>query len=180
MRIIPGVMTVLLLALPAVSRAQSFAVHGSAGPTMSDPGYSLAAGLEFAPTAHIAFLVDFERTHLPSRLDTYEGGVTSAFRGGTVTLVAPALRVSLLGHDRVGPYGLVGLGAGVSRPNVTDLFPDRISRDVRAPFAGGGIQVPLRKHIAFFAEAKLMLVIGKEADDLFAVAPFRAGIEWRF
>ena len=50
-RIIPGVMTVLLLALPAVSRAQSFAVHGSAGPTMSDPGYSLAAGLEFAPTA---------------------------------------------------------------------------------------------------------------------------------
>jgi hypothetical protein len=178
-RIIPGVVTLLLLAFPALSSAQSFALHGSAGPTMTDPGHSVAAGLEFSPTSHLTFLVDFERTHLPSRIQTYEH-VTSAFRGGTVTLVAPALRLSLLGNDRVGPYGLVGIAAGVSRPNVTDLFPDHVSHEVRAPFFGGGIQVPLKNHVAFFAEARMMLVVGKEADELFAVAPLRAGIAWRF
>ena len=80
MRIIPGVVTLLLLAFPALSSAQSFALHGSAGPTMTDPGHSVAAGLEFSPTPHITVLVDVERTHLPSRIQTYER-VTSAFRG---------------------------------------------------------------------------------------------------
>lgn len=180
MRINPSVVTLLLLISPAISTAQTFALHGSAGPTMTDPGHSLAAGFEFSPTSHLTFLVDVERTHLPSRIQTHEYGVTSAFRGGTVTLVAPALRVSLLGNDRIGPYGLIGLAAGVSRPNVTDLFADRISTEVRAPFFGGGVQVPLKNHLALFAEARLMLVVGKEADDLFAVAPFRAGVAWRF
>ena len=143
---------------------------------MTDPGHSLAAGLAFSPTSHLTFMVDVERTHLSSQIHTDARGVTSAFRGGTVTLAAPALRVSLLGGDRVGPYGLVGLAAGVSRPNVTDLFPSR----VRGPFAGGGILVPLRNRVTFFAEARMMLVVGKEADELFAVAPFRAGIAWRF
>ena len=125
-------------------------------------------------------MVDVERTHLSSQIRTYDYGVTSAFRGGTVTLVSPACVLSLLGRDRVGPYGLVGLAAGVSRPNVTDLFPDRVSNEVRAPFAGGGIQVPLRNRVTLFAEARMMLVIGKGADDLFAVAPFRAGVAWHF
>ena len=49
-----------------------------------------------------------------------------------------------------------------------------------APFAGGGIQVPLRNRVTIFAEARMMLVVGKDADELFAVAPFRAGIAWRF
>ena len=179
MRIIPAVVALLLLASPAVTSAQTFALQGSAGPTMTDPGHSVAAGLEFSPTPHVTFLVAFERTHLPSRIQTYDR-VTSAFRGGTVTLVAPAVRLSLLGNDRVGPYGLVGLAAGVSRPNVTDLFPDQVSNEVRAPFFGGGIRVPLKNHVAFFAEARMMLVVGKEVDDVFAVAPFRAGVAWRF
>jgi hypothetical protein len=179
-RIIPGVVTLLLLTFPAVSSAQTVALHGSAGPTMTDPGHSLAAGLEFSPASHLTFLVDFDQTHLQSRIETHERGVTSAFRGGTVTLVAPALRLSVLGNDRVGPYGLVGLAAGVSRPNVTDLFPNEVSHEVLAPFFGGGIQVPLRNHLAFFAEARMMLVVGKEADELFALAPFRAGVAWRF
>ena len=180
MRIIPAVLTVLLLSSPTIASAQTFAVQGSGGPTMTDPGHSLAAGFAFSPTSHLTFMVDVERTHLSSRIHTDARGVTSAFRGGTVTLAAPALRVSLLGGDRVGPYGLVGLAAGVSRPNVTDLFPSRVTNEVRGPFAGGGIQVPLRNHVTLFAEARMMLVVGKEADELFAVAPFRAGIAWRF
>jgi hypothetical protein len=147
---------------------------------MADPGHSLAAGVGFSPMSHVTFIIDVERTHLSSQIRTYDYGVTSAFRGGTVTLVAPALRLSLLGNDRIGPYGLVGLAVGVSRPNVTDLFPNRVSSEVRAPFAGGGIQVPLRNHLTLFADARLMLVVGKNADELFALAPFRAGVAWRF
>ena len=48
----------------------------------------------------------------------------------------------------------------------------------RSPAAG--IQVPLRNHVTLLAETRMMLVVGKEADELFAVAPFRAGIAWRF
>ena len=180
MRIIPAVLSVLLLVSPTLASGQSFAVQGSGGPTMTDPGHSLAAGLAFSPTSHLAFMVDVERTHLSSQIHTDARGVTSAFRGGTVTLAAPALRVSLLGGDRVGPYGLVGLAAGVSRPNVTDLFPVRASNEVRGAFAGAGIQVPLRNRITLFAEARMTLVVGKDVDELFAVAPFRAGIAWRF
>jgi hypothetical protein len=180
-RIIPVVMTLLFLASsPAVAVGQTFAVHGSGGPTLSDPGYSLAAGVGLSPMSHLTFLVDIERTHFPSRIETYEGGVTAAFRGGTFTLVAPALRVSVLGNDRVGPYGLVGLAGGVSRPNVTDLFPSRVSDEVVAPFFGGGFQVPLEKHLAFFAEARMMLAVGTDADAVYAIAPFRAGVAWRF
>ena len=126
--LIPAVFTLLLLSSPAIANGQTFAVQASGSPTMTDPGHSLAAGFAFSPTSHLALMVDVERTHLSSQIHTDARGVTSAFRGGTVTLVAPALRVSLLGGNRVGPYGLIGLAAGVSRPNVTDLFPSRVAR----------------------------------------------------
>ena len=180
MRIILAVMTALLLVSSPVASAQSFGLQGSAGPTMTDPGHSLAAGVNFSPTPWLTLMVDLERTHISSQIRTYDDGVTAAFRGGTAILASPAVQVSLLGRDRVGPYAIVGLAAGVSRPNVTDLFPDRVTNEVRAPFAGGGIQVPLRNRVTLFAEARLMLVVGKEADDLFAVAPFRAGVAWHF
>lgn len=180
MRIILAVMSVLVLVCPPVASGQTFGLHGSGGPTMIDSGYSLAAGLGFSAGPRVTFIVDVERTHLSSRVDSDPRGLVSAFRGGTVTLAAPALRVSLLSRDRIGPYGLAGLAAGVSRPNVTNIFPDRISTEVRAPFFGGGIQVPLRNRVTLFAEARMVLVVGKGADDLFAMAPFRAGLAWRF
>lgn len=180
MRIVFLVLTALLLISPTIASAQSFVLNGSGGPTMHDSGYSLAAGFGFSPTSRLTFVLDVERTHLSSRVRTDDHGVTSAFRGGTVTLAAPALHVSLLGRDRIGPYSLVGLAAGLSRPNVTDLFPNHITTEVRAPFVGGGIQVPLRGRVTLFAEARMMLLIAKEADDLFALAPIRGGIAWRF
>ena len=47
---------------------------------------------------------------------------------------------------------LVGLAAGLSRPNVTDLFPNHITTEVRTPFVGGGIQGPLRRRVTLFAK----------------------------
>lgn len=178
MRVIHGLVFLLLLATPCIARAQSFVLQGSAGPTLIDSGYSLAAGIGLSPTSHLAVLFDLERTHLSSRLRSDGRGGFSGYRGGTMTLGSAQLRVTPFGRDRIGPYGLVGFAAGVSRPNVNELFPDPVTNDVRAIFFGGGIHVPLRDRVSLFADGRMM--IGAEAGELLAVAPIRAGIAWRF
>ncbi len=178
MRLVHGLVALLLLAYPGNASAQLFELHGSAGPTLVDRGYSLAAGVGFSPASPIAFVFDVERTHLFSRVSSDGRGGTFGFRGGTFTLASVQLRVAPLGRDRVGPYGLAGFAAGESRPNVSDLFPDRVTNDVRAFFFGGGIQMPLQSQVSLFADGRMML--GDERGELLAVAPIRAGVAWRF
>jgi len=179
MRVIPVFVCLLLsLATPRVANAQSFVVHGSAGPTLIDSGYSVAGGLGFSPSSHVSVLFDVERTHLSSRSSSDGRGGFSAFRGGTLTLGSAQLRVMPFGRDRVGPYGLVGFAAGVSRPNVNEMFPNEVTNDVRAMFFGGGIHVPLKERVSLFVDGRMM--IGAEAGELLAVAPIRAGVAWRF
>ena len=178
MRIIPGVVLLLFLILPAPAASQSFLVHGSGGPTLVDAGHSLAVGAGFSPASHVTLLFDVERTHLSSRVRSDGRGGVSAFRGGTVTMGTAELRVTLLGRNRITPYGLAGFGAGVSRPNVNEIFPEPRTNGVRAIFFGGGIHVPLRQQLSLFADARVM--VGAEAGELLAVAPLRAGLAWRF
>jgi hypothetical protein len=178
MRVIPVLVSLLLLATPKIAGAQSLVLQGSAGPTLVDSGFSVAGGLGFSPTSHLTVLFDVERTHLSSRLTSDGRGGFSGFRGGTLTLGSAQLRVTPFGRDRVGPYGLVGFAAGVSRPNVNAQFPDPVTNDVRAIFFGGGIHVPLRERVSLFADGRMM--IGAEAGELLAVAPVRVGVAWRF
>lgn len=178
MRVITGLVSLLLLACPPLASGQSFGLQGSGGPTLVETGYSLAGGIGFLPSSRLTVLLDVERTHLSSQVRSDGRGGVSGFRGGTLTLVAAHLRVTPFGHDRVGPYGLAGFAAGVSRPNVTELFPDRVTNDVRAVFFGGGIHVPLGERISLFADGRMM--VGTEAGELLAVAPLRTGIAWRF
>jgi hypothetical protein len=168
----------LLLLYPGIARGQSFILHGSAGPTIIDSGYSVAAGIGFIPASRIGVSFDLERTYLSSRLRSDGRGGVSGFRGGTLTLASGQLRIAPFGLDRIGPYGLAGFAAGISRPNVNDLFPERVTNDVRAMFFGGGIHVPLRERISLFGDARMM--IGAESGELLAVAPIRAGVAWRF
>jgi hypothetical protein len=177
MRLILLLPALALLACPGIASSQSFELHGSAGPTLVDPGYSLSAGGGFFPASFLAVLVDVERTHLVSRVRT-SGNSASSFRGGTLTLGTAQVRVAPLGRDRVGPYGLAGLAFGVSQPNVNEMFPNRVTNDVRAVFFGGGIQVPLQRRISLFADGRMM--VGAEAGELLAVAPIRAGVAWSF
>jgi hypothetical protein len=95
-----------------------------------------------------------------------------------LTLGSAQLRVTPFGSNRVGPYGLVGFAAGVSRPNVNETFPDPGTNDVRAVFFGGGLHVPLQERVSLFADGRMM--IGAEAGELLAVAPIRLGVAWRF
>ena len=169
----------MLLSLPVVARGQGVSVYGAAGPVLTDTGYSVAGGLGLAPSSRFTFLFSAERSHLPSRHDVSPGS-SSHFRGGTFTLGSAELRASLFGRDRISPYGLVGFAAGRSRPNVNDVFPTPVVETVRAPFAGGGVQVPIGEHVNLFADLRLMLIVGTEADSLYALAPLRAGLSWRF
>ena len=181
MRIIPAVVvSVLLLAFPAPSSGQTnLDIHGSGGPTLYDRGSSVSVGVGFTPTSWLSVVVDVERTHQPSRLST-EHGVTSAFRGGTLTSVVGGIRASLFGPDRIGPYALAGLAVGVSRPNVNDLWPRRVAHQVQGPFVGGGFQVPVGNRISLFADGRVMLMAGRQADVLLGVSTIRAGMTWRF
>jgi hypothetical protein len=175
---ITGFVALLLLAVPCLARGQSFVLHGAAGPTLIDSGYSLAAGAGFSPTPHITVLVNVERTHLASGMRSDRPGSISAFRGGTLTIGAAELRIAPLGRNRVGPYGLAGFALGQSRPNVNETFPNPVTNDARAVFFGGGIDVPVGARVSFVADGRLML--GDEAGELLAVLPIRAGLSWGF
>lgn len=168
----------LLLLPPNLANAQSFGLYGSAGPTITDAGHSFAAGAGFSPTSRLSFVFSFERTHL-SRRTTRDRDTVSNFRGGTLSLGTAEVRFAPFGRGRVGPFALAGIAAGVSRPNVNDVFPDPVTNDVRAFFFGGGIDVPLGDRLSVFADARM--TVGTEGyDGIVAVAPLRAGVTWRF
>ena len=177
MRLIFPLVALLSLASPGLVNGQSFDVHGSAGPTLIDRGYSAAGGVGLYPTSRIGIVLDVERTHLFSR-ETITPTSASRFRGGTLTVGSAQLRVVPLGRDRVGPYVLAGFAAGQSRPNVNAAFPNAVTNDIRAVFFGGGLHVPVQRHLAFFADGRMM--VGAEAGETLAVAPLRVGLALRF
>jgi hypothetical protein len=169
----------LVLFLPGLANAQSLEVYGAAGPTLKDAGNSVAIGAGFSPHSRITLLFNFERTHLSTRISTDDHGVTSRFRGGTLLLGSAELRIVPFGRHRLGPYGFVGLAKGVSRPNVNADFPNRITNDVTAGFAGGGLQIPLGEKVVLFGDVRMTL--GAEGvEGIVAVVPLRAGIAIRF
>ncbi len=180
MRGVLGLLLALSLVSSAPALAQGVSVHAAGGPTLGDAGFSVAGGVAWAPTTRLTLLGSVERSHLVSRRDTFPGGGVSRFRGGTFTLASAEVRLSLFARNRLGPYGLAGFAVGRSRPNVTDEFPTAASHRVVAPFAGGGLHVPLNARAAFFTDVRLQLVAVTEADDLHALTPLRAGFSWRF
>ena len=178
MRLVSGFVCLLVVMCPAFASAQSFQLQGSAGPTLVDAGHSLTAGVGLTAGSRVSFLLGLDRIHISSQV-RHDDRSTGLFRGGTLTLATAEIRFGLLSRDRIGPYALAGLAAGVSRPNVNDSFPDPVTNDVRAMFFGGGLHVPLGERWTVFADARLLF--GEEGDDGIAAAvPVRGGVAWRF
>ena len=168
----------VVLLIPNGANGQVWEVQGSAGTTVTDPGHSLAIGAGFSPTSRVTFQLTAERTHL-SGGTRRDGDVISSIRGGTLLLGTAEVRVTPLGRDRIGPFVLGGVAAGVSHPNVNATFPGQVANDVRALVVGGGLQVPLRGGVALVAEGRF--VFGADGPEgIVAVAPLRVGIGWRF
>lgn len=163
----------------AQSLASSVSVHGAAGPTMVDAGHHISAGVGYTVTPRVTLLVDFQRTHLASRLTRHERG-GSAFRGGTLTAATGEVRVALWPSDRVTPYGLAGAGAGISRPNANATFgPSQVTNAARFVFVGGGVEVPVQDRLSVFGDVRLLTGVEGE-HGLLAMMPVRFGLAWRF
>ena len=134
--------------------------------------------MNYSPTNLLSLVFGYDHTHLQSRTRVTPHG-SSSFRGGTLFLGSAELQVMPFGRHRWGPYGLGGLAAGWSRPNVNTQYPQRITNSVQAFFLGGGMQVPVNDRVRLFVDWRMLL--GAEGGDgMVAVNPLRAGLSWRF
>jgi hypothetical protein len=182
----PTLFVCILLMLPAAVRAQGardpspeeprWSVTTAAGSHLKDGGDLQAIAFGFTPVRRLALVLNVERNHVPTRVDTYPNGY-SATRGSTVTTVSGELRVSS-GSRRVEPFGFVGTGVGRSRLNVNERFPDAVTNTARSFYAGGGVLIPVARAFALSIDAKFVLLA--EAGESGAMAPVRAGVVWRF
>jgi hypothetical protein len=188
MRVTLPYAVLLLFALPQVANGQSFMVLGSGGLTTLDsghnlsygldPGLSLAAGIGIVTTPRLDVLIEVNRTHRPSQFRIDGFGDVSGFRGGTLTLAVGELRAHLFDRERVGPYGILGFAAGISRPNVNEVFPDRVTNAVRTIVVGGGVHAPLSRALSVFADVRIF--VGGETGEFLLLIPARGGLAWKF
>jgi hypothetical protein len=137
---------------------------------------SVATG--YSPTPKVTVLVGAWRMHRPTTLRRYSDGGSSLTRGGTTQFVSGEVRFSFLAGERVVPYAFTGGGLGVSRPNVNQAFPDRVTNTAYVIFGGGGLAFPLGSRLS--ASADLGLVMLGERDVIRPILPVRAGLTWRF
>lgn len=178
-----AVLFVLLATMSTPAFAQSagssrrFSLDLGLGSHLNDGGdvESVSAGWAFSRYATLAATV--ERSHVPTERRTYPGG-QSVTRNGTLTSIGGELRLTIPVADRWIPYGVVGVGVGESVLNVNESFPDAVTRTTGLIYAGGGVRYSLGPAAALFGDAKL--VIAREADDLSARLPIRAGVSLRF
>ena len=59
-------------------------------------------------------------------------------------------------YKRLSPYVLVAIGRGVSRPNVNEFFPDRVTHTVTLQGPGFGARVRLTEHLSAFADIRFL------------------------
>ena len=175
-----GLILLVLVLLPGAASGQTFALYGSAGPTLRDLGNSIAVGAGFSPRSWLTLAFAAERTHLSSTTERDSlGRIVSSVRGGTMYLGTGEVRFMPLPGAPIRPYGLAGLAGGVSRPTVNARYPDAVTNDVRTIFFGGGLAMPVGPRLTFFGDARLM--VGAEGvEGIVAVAPLRGGVAWRF
>ena len=155
-----------------------FIVQLGAGPLLQSGGYNLSAAFGVSPASRLDLLLNVERNYLPFKRQTFGDGY-GLTRGGTLMAVSGEVRVSFLPPHRVSPYGFAGLGGGVARPTVNDVFPAEVKNDLRIVYFGGGVRVPLRGGFSVFGDARAMMAL--EGDDgIMGIWPVRAGGAWRF
>lgn len=175
----------LCVFLPGFASAQGtggpISVHASAGTNVNVGGNTQSVAVGVATGPRVSFLLGAERLHMPTEVTEFEDG-SSVTRGGTATFVSGEIRVLPLTRDRVSPYLLAGLGVGVSRPNVNEMFPDEITNRAVFSFFGGGVHAPVTSRLSVFGDLRLVLM-SERADaggGVFLFVPVRAGVTWRF
>jgi hypothetical protein len=174
---------VILIGAPAHAQgtgtSRRFSLDLGLGSHFKDGGDVESMSIGFALSRNVALAATIERSHIPTRLSTYPDGY-SVTRNGTLASISGEFRLTIPVGDRWTPYGVVGRGVGESVLNVNEFFPNPVTRTADLMYAGGGVRYSLGPAVALFSDAKLILVIGREADDLSARLPVRAGVSFRF
>ena len=175
--------TVLSFASPAVAAGQgpaiSVSVQGAIGSHIGDGGdaESIALGVWFGE--RFGVVVNAERSHVPTDVTFFEDGY-SASRGATTRFISGEFRYVPVTCKRISPYVIAGLGRGVSRPNVNEFFPDRVTHTVTLQFPGFGVGVLVAKHLSAFADLRFMFQSRSGEPDAGGFGPVRGGLAWRF
>jgi hypothetical protein len=164
---------------PGASNSGRVSLQAAAGVTVKYPGHTVSAGLGFSPVSRLDLSVAAERLHVPTSEQRSGDNSFGVTRGGTLTFVSGEIRISLFPPDRVSPFVLAGVGAGISRPNVNARFPVAVENDLRVVYLGGGLRVPLNRGLSLVADARALLGV-EDADGIVGVWPVRAGVIWRF
>ena len=168
----------LLTLVPGVSDAQPFfTAQVSAGGLLNTGGNVQSVSVGYSPAPRVILLAGAERSHVPSEVNYYENGY-SASRGGTLRFLTAELRIPILPARRVSPYVLAGAGKGVSRPNVSALFPDVVKNDATTAFVGAGLSVAVGRHLALLGDARFSAY--GENGEAGLLLPIRGGVSWRF
>jgi hypothetical protein len=166
-------------ATASAARERRLSLEGAAGLHLYYRGNVQSVAFGFAPTRSLTLLVSAERSYVRDEIERYEGGY-SLERGGTEQFFSAELRYAIFVRKRVSPYVLGGAGRGISRPNVSEVFPDTKRRDIYVIYFGAGVRIPVRRRLDFFADARITMA-GEAESDYFGVRyPVRAGVAWRF
>ncbi len=178
------VVLALSLVLPAVAAAQNdsgrVSIQGAAGSNVNVGGNTQALSVGFSLGDRVNILINGERIHMPTEVTQHEQSVSTT-RGGTTMFVSGEVQILPLTFSRVSPYALAGAGRGISRPNVNDTFPDRVTNDAGLLFFGGGIRVPVTERLSVFGDLRFVLQLESGGDgDVFLFVPLRGGVAWRF
>jgi hypothetical protein len=175
--------TVWSFVSPAVSAGQDtgigVSIQGAVGSHLGDGGDAESVSLAVSFGERFGVVVNAERSYLPTDVTFYPDGY-SATRGATTRFVSGEFRYTPITYKRVSPYVLVGMGRGVSRPNVNEFFPDRITHTVTLAFPGFGTRVRLTDHLSTFADVRFMFQSRAGEPDAGAFGPIRGGLAWRF
>ena len=159
--------------------SRRFSLDLGLGSHFVDGGDVESMSVGFAVTRIVALALTVERSHIPTKLNTSPDGY-GVTRNGRLASISGEFRLTIPVGDRWTPYGVAGRGVGKSVLNVNEFFRDPITRTADLMYAGGGVRYSLGPAAALFSDARLILVTGREADDLSARLPVRAGVSFRF
>jgi hypothetical protein len=176
-------LTVLSCVSPAIAAGQGtgvgVSVQGAVGSHIGDGGnaQSLSLGVSFGE--HFGVVVNAERSHVPTDVTFFENGYSTT-RGATTRFISGEFRYVPITFKRISPYVIAGLGRGVSRPNVNEYFPNRVTHKVTLQFPGFGASVLVTDHLSAFADIRFMFQSRSGEPDAGGFGPVRGGLAWRF
>jgi hypothetical protein len=155
-----------------------WSVEATAGVQIQYTGTLQSVAVGFAPTRSLTLLVSAERSRTEDEITFYPDGY-AAERGGTVEFVSGELRYAFFANKRVSPYAVVGMGRGIERPNVNELFPHGVDRGMVAFYYGPGARIPVHRRVDAFVDWRL-IIMADDAAEMAVLGPLRFGLAFRF